>query len=84
MPQLVLACLALTLLTGAASAEQPLDIVIYGAGCLWVQALIEASTAIRISQLRCCRRLKRLAIRREQRAIVVAILHIQAGHARNR
>jgi putative NADH-flavin reductase len=31
MPQLVLACLALTLLTGAASAEQPLDIVIYGA-----------------------------------------------------
>jgi putative NADH-flavin reductase len=31
MPQLVLACLALTLLTGATSAEQPLDIVIYGA-----------------------------------------------------
>jgi len=31
MPQLVLACLALMLTTGAARAEQPLDIVIYGA-----------------------------------------------------
>ncbi len=31
MPQLVLACLALTILAGAARTEQPLDIVIYGA-----------------------------------------------------
>lgn len=31
MPQLVLACLALTLTAAAAHAEQPLDIVIYGA-----------------------------------------------------